>query len=163
MWFGKCFKKRRVLVVTVAIFVLGGVIWQMNVIPRLNQRYQEYKVLSEIERLEDAYRQDTYGGATPEETLEMFLVAFMAGDLDLASKYFMIEKQAEYLAKMQNWVKLGKGEEIARSLENSQMLGELRVNSFMANIGEVDKEGNILHSIEFWKNKFTDKWKLNNM
>jgi hypothetical protein len=154
---------KRAVWVAVAIFVLGGVIWWTNVIPILNHRYQVYKVLSGIEKLKQAYREDTYGGDTPEETLAMFIEAFKAEDLDLASKYFVIEKQAEYLAKMENWVKLGKGEEITKSLENSKMLGVLREDSFVADMGEVDESGNILHSVEFQLNEFTDKWKLNNM
>ncbi len=160
---GKLFGGKRALWWALVIIMVAILGWWTNIIPILNQRYQEYKVLSGIERLKDTYRADTYGGATPEETLEMFITAFKAGDLDLASRYFIPEKQAEYLAKMKNWVKLGKGEEITKSLENSQMLGELRKDSFVADMGEVDNLGNIIHSIEFRLNKFTNKWKLNNM
>jgi len=42
-----------------------------------------------------AYEQDTYGGATPQETWQMFIKALEAGDTDLAAKYFIVEKQEE--------------------------------------------------------------------
>jgi hypothetical protein len=41
---------------------------------------------------------DTYGGKTPEETWDLYIVALKAGDIDLASKYFRVDKQAEELA-----------------------------------------------------------------
>src|SRR3989344_4310089 len=46
--------------------------------------------LAELERL---YAEDTYGGQTPEETLQLFIDALKAGDIDLASKYFVIESR----------------------------------------------------------------------
>ena len=93
----------------------------------------------------------------------MFIEAFKAGDLDLASKYFIPEKQAEYLAKMKNWVRLGKGEEIIKSLENSKMFGELGKDSFVADMGEVDANNRAVSYIEFVLNQDTQKWKLKNM
>lgn len=44
------------------------------------QAYEEYI---------DIYRKDTYGGKTPQKTLDLFVEALDAGDIDLASKYFM--------------------------------------------------------------------------
>lgn len=39
---------------------------------------------------------DTYGGKTPQETLEMYIAAVEKGDYELASKYFVIgEKEKE--------------------------------------------------------------------
>lgn len=39
---------------------------------------------------------DTYGGKTPQETLQMFIAAAEAGDYELASKYFVVEKQMKW-------------------------------------------------------------------
>lgn len=46
--------------------------------------------------LERSYAEDTYGGSTPEETLKLFIAALEAGNIDLASKYFVVEKQEEW-------------------------------------------------------------------
>jgi len=43
--------------------------------------------------LKRAYDEDTYGGKTPEETLALFIDALKKGDIDLAVKYVLIEKQ----------------------------------------------------------------------
>lgn len=45
--------------------------------------------------LEQRYAEDTFGGNTPEETLQLFIAALESGNIDLASKYFVIEKQGE--------------------------------------------------------------------
>ena len=41
------------------------------------------------------YLEDTYGGKTPEETWAMFLDALKKGNVELASKYFWVERQEE--------------------------------------------------------------------
>src|SRR3989338_2957114 len=57
----------------------------------------EQKALRYYADLEKQYAEDTYGGKTPEETLQLFIDALKAGDIDLASKYFVVEKQGEWL------------------------------------------------------------------
>jgi len=49
----------------------------------------------EHDRLLEAYKNDTYGGDTPEETWGMFIDALEKDDTDLAAKYFVVEKQEE--------------------------------------------------------------------
>ncbi|MBI2022986.1 hypothetical protein HYT01_00275 [Candidatus Giovannonibacteria bacterium] len=46
--------------------------------------------------LEQKYMADTYGGKTPEETLQLFIDALKAGDTDLAAKYFIIDDQEKW-------------------------------------------------------------------
>ena len=42
---------------------------------------------------EEAMSNDTYGGKTPEETLQLFTEALQKGDVDLASKYFELPQE----------------------------------------------------------------------
>ncbi len=60
-------------------------------------------------------RQDTYGGKTPQETLDLFVEALRAEDIELASKYFIVgendkidEKWIEGLRKTKESGKLQK-------------------------------------------------------
>ena len=153
---------RKKAVLGLAIFVIIVVlIWWTNIIPILNQRHQEYKVLSGIDKLKEAYRNDTYGGATPEETLKMFTEAFKVGDLNLASKYFIPEKQSEYLAKMQNWVKLGKVEEIVSLLSRAKWSGDSNTNQDQMDVWNSGKELEV--SVFFFQNENSKKWKLMGM
>lgn len=160
IWGAGWSKKKAILVIAV-IFLLGVIIWWTNIIPILNQRYQEYKVLSEIEKLKQAYRDDTLGGATPEETLKMFITAFEAGDLNLASKYFIPEKQAEYLTKMQNWVKVGQKESILGVLSRAKWSGQSNIDQDQMDVWNKDNELEL--SIFFFQNESSKKWKLKSM
>ena len=56
---------------------------------------QERAALRYIQNLEEQYKNDTYGGATPEETLSLFIAALEAGDVELASKYFLPDEREE--------------------------------------------------------------------
>jgi len=52
--------------------------------------------------LEEPYKKDIYGGKTPEETWAMFLDALKKGDIELASKYFVVEKREIYQEELKN-------------------------------------------------------------
>jgi len=39
------------------------------------------------------YKGDAYGGKTPEETFDLYLAALKKGDLELASRYFVVERR----------------------------------------------------------------------
>ncbi len=65
-------------------------------LPSWWQKYQIDKAISELQR---PYREDVYGGKTPEETFDMFLGALNKDDLESASKYFKLNKREEYLEK----------------------------------------------------------------
>lgn len=58
------------------------------------------KIDKMVEDREKELAKDTIGGNTPQETLEMFITAVEAGDYELASKYFVVEKQKEELRSL---------------------------------------------------------------
>lgn len=78
----------------------GGALWAIQ-----QYRYRkspEYQAIKYYNDLADQYAKDTYGGDTPEETLRLFIDALKKGDVELASKYFVIEKRNEVLSNLQN-------------------------------------------------------------
>jgi hypothetical protein len=66
--------------------------------------YRDWRFDRELQQLTDEinkpYLEDTYGGETPKETLEMFIAAVEDGDYELASKYFVFSKQEEWKGKL---------------------------------------------------------------
>ncbi len=92
-------KRKYVFVVIAAlavVLVIAGVImWFGYFSPaaREERRMQEQvdRATRAIAEMEEAFRNDTYGGKTPEETLQLFITALEAGDIELASKYFALE------------------------------------------------------------------------
>jgi hypothetical protein len=77
--------------------------------------------VSNVERL---YREDTYGGKTPQETFDMFRNALKAGDIELAAKYFVPELQASKLTYLNQVVKFGLMEEFISYLDRAKSDGE---------------------------------------
>lgn len=61
----------------------------------------EREIMRYYEDLEKQYANDTYGGSTPEETLEMFIAALEAGDIELASKYFLVDEREEIILDLE--------------------------------------------------------------
>ncbi len=55
-----------------------------------------------MKQIEEALKADTYGGKTPEQTLQMFIEALKKEDIELASKYFSLEtniQDKDYLTR----------------------------------------------------------------
>ncbi|AKM84052.1 TPA: hypothetical protein DCZ46_01845 [Candidatus Campbellbacteria bacterium] len=104
--------KKIVLGVVVLVIFLGlGYLY--------NQKNEEFKLITNDEELaefmkdmeegdveeylakkDQLYAQDIYGGATPEETLDLYIEALKVGDLELASKYFRLEDQENELIEL---------------------------------------------------------------
>ncbi|MGC8776298.1 MAG: hypothetical protein ACP5QN_03245 [Minisyncoccia bacterium] len=57
------------------------------------ENYQKY--LEWQASYKKAMTEDTYGGKTPEETLKLFIDALKKEDLELASKYFVLNSRGE--------------------------------------------------------------------
>lgn len=62
---------------------------------------KEYQAKQYAKELEQLSVSDTYGGATPEETLQLFVDALKKRDIELASRYFVFEEQASARAELQ--------------------------------------------------------------
>ncbi len=79
------------------VLVLVGLYlsWQWYLSPAAVQRVQLEENLAlyntAMQNYESAMRADTYGSSTPEGTLQMFIAALKQGDVELASKYFLLD------------------------------------------------------------------------
>lgn len=74
--------------------VLVGVWLVSQWTPLFNSEARKIKKLAE--ELERPYREDKYGGKTPEETYDLFISALKAGNIELASKYFEPDAQDDW-------------------------------------------------------------------
>lgn len=69
-----------------------------------------------------ALKADTYGGKTPQETLDLFIEALRKEDVELAAKYFMLDlnftpENQEYFLTRKKWEEELAGEEVAGRLQ----------------------------------------------
>ena len=82
-----------IAVAALGISALFGVrYFRMQSDTEYQQMREAQKIMGEWERL---YREDTYGGTTPQETLSLFIEALKKGDTDLAAKYFVPDEREE--------------------------------------------------------------------
>ena len=95
------------IAVIVGVFILANVglwLWQKYDLWQGQKRVQQMaEALKKFEAEDYAKAMaDTYGGKTPQETLQMYIDAVEKGDYELASKYFIGDKQDEELNKLNN-------------------------------------------------------------
>lgn len=107
--------------------------------------------------MEARYRADTYGGETPEETLQLFIDALKKGDIELASKYFVIEDQEKFsedLEEMKNEDNFARAQADFKKLQLSKNDGE---RAFFT----ITNEKNVVEvQVILYRNEVTGKWKI---
>lgn len=103
--------------ITLVIVVLGvGALWGIRYLQYRTS--PEYRLTQNLENLKKQYAEDPYGGDTPEETLQLFIDALKKGDTDLAAKYFMLDKQAEWREDLAKIKEKGLLDEMIMDLKN---------------------------------------------
>ena len=84
--------------------------------------YKSWQYQRAYDKVEEPYYTDTYGGTTPEETYDLFIDALKAGDVELASRYFVLYKQDDWLGTLQEYEKEGILLSFAEELENTKKI-----------------------------------------
>jgi hypothetical protein len=108
---GSFLKFASIMVLMVITGLTGSYVWQKYFSPETkeNQRLEEqYKKYQEFETgYKKAMAEDIYGGKTPQETLDLFVAALEQGNLELASKYFMLnsvgQRDGKWLIRIESW------------------------------------------------------------
>lgn len=145
----------------VGILIIGGIVlWGVQ-----QYRYRhspEYKVIKYYNDLADQYAKDTYGGDTPEETLRLFIDALKKGDVELASKYFVIEKRGEKLADLKIGKERGNLEKIITFLKNVNYPTKYP-DGTTYDLSIVEADNSIKFGVHFILNEVTKKWKIESL
>jgi len=123
-----------------------------------NQKLAEYYEYKETEKKsrEALYRADTYGGDTPEETLELFIQALEAENYELASKYFVPEAWSKELEDFKEAKGIDMYLEILKTYERDGGMftsGDKYQIDFMSG-------GEQWHHERFILNEYSKKWKI---
>jgi len=145
----------------VAVFIiLVGKDYARDARVRREEAREREEALREIEETERLLAEDTYGGATPEETFQMFLDALRAGDVDLASKYFVAEKQESWKENFEKIRSSDYLDDMISDLEKAT-LDKTESNLAWMSLPGKDVQGNSIYSrISFSKNQSSNKWKI---
>jgi type II secretory pathway pseudopilin PulG len=166
--------KKKVWVVVVAVIILilligGWFVWQNYFSP--DAQYQ--RKISEGQRLynqavseyQRELKEDIYGGKTPEETIAMFVDALKKGDVELASKYFFVDAsgdRSEWINGLEKAKVDGRLDSMVAELDNVKRIS-ISSDLGVADLGVLDKDGNIIHEVLLKLNSVAEIWKIESL
>jgi len=147
-----------------AISAAGGYLYWYNFL-RYDSAAESVKQYQEAEkRYIEAMTADTYGGKTPQETLDMFVDALRKGDIDLASKYFLLD---ENLSR-EKWVRYLEGVrsknllvQMADDFSSYKFYKSLYDGNQQFVIRNNDNTDNLIIDLRF--NKYSKAWKIESL
>jgi len=130
--------------------------------PVINPKFSsEAEYTQYYQKLKEAYKNDTYGGSTPEETLQLFIDALKARDVDLASKYFILEKQEDIKNQLTIGEKNGNINLLINDLEKEKTGISLSDTQYRF---RTYNESNVAEfSFDLILNSETGKWKIESL
>lgn len=159
--------KKTKRIIKISGVVLGAfIIFYLAMIgPELWKSYKWQKAVDDYEEaMRKPYKEDIYGGKTPEETWSMFLDALKKGDIDLASKYYDVEHQSN----AKQWLDgLKQKNELAQTIKEmeklrkseSQPLSKDKIYYSYDFFSDQYKQ-TLTGRIVFYLNPYTKVWKI---
>lgn len=175
----KAKRKNKLLTATISFIIIiliifltigGGYGILKERVQRVVAAYKTQKAIKQFNQGLNEYYQkfaeDTYGGKTPQETLDMFIEALEKGDIDLASKYFALDdnlsrkkwedalKTQANDGKMQDLINITKQFKPASNQINLNTIYEFVV---------IGSDGLVKYSVEMEYNEYSGVWKIKSM
>ena len=162
-------KKFVIAFLAIIVVVAGGYfIWDRYFSAAGKARRFLTEQVDTYQRQEKAYIEamtaDTYGGKTPQETLDLFVVALRKGDVELASKYFLLD---EYISR-EKWVAFLNDVKSKKLLDQmaddiakfAKPLPLTTPDENVFSFGLFDDNGAVAIYIDMRLNKYSDLWKI---
>ena len=130
----------------------------------MNANYDKYFAYQAS--LEEKMRNDTYGGKTPQETLNLFIDALRKEDIDLAFQYFVLKENGERDPKWREGLArtrdAGKLQEVANSLSKAKpdLDGRAYEEDYKF---YVEENGTIKIYVDMELNEYSSVWKIESL
>lgn len=147
----------KIVGVVLLLVILGGAAF-LGISYYQYHKSPDYLAEKYFKQLEEAYRNDPYGGSTPEETLGLFIDALKKGDTDLAAKYFVIDEQKEWQETLANWKTKNKLNDVVNILQRAGHGQEIYPDTYQLIVVSQKNEAQTI--IDLVRNTATKKWKL---
>jgi len=145
----------------VILGIAGFFIWERY------QGYGEYRNYKALEqRYIEAMTEDIYGGKTPQETLNLFVTALKAGDVDLASKYFMLDdnlSREKWLKTLTIFKERGVLDDMAKDIEGAKEDKESKTSEEDFKFAAYTEDGIVGALIDMWFNTYSSIWKIESL
>ena len=120
---------------------------------RVSPEYQAQKYFEDLER---RYREDTYGGDTPEETLQLFIDALKKGDIELASRYFLVDEQQKWRQKLATIKEINRLDGMITDLQKTELTNRGDTAFFTL----VDEKRAAVSELVMRRNQSNNRWKI---
>jgi hypothetical protein len=156
----------------ILLFALA-VVWEAFFSPRARSDFETREnyeqAVKGMKEFEDRMTADTYGGKTPQETLDMFIDAIEKDDIDLAVKYVYWDggrASIDNREAMREGIVLAKNEgNLQETLELLKEMKELDNDNsnYSRWFGIKNKEGLIEYSVILRFNTHSGVWKIESM
>ncbi len=118
-----------------------------------------------LEQYYQTFREDTYSGKTPQETLNLFIDALEKGDLDLATKYFAMDdnlSREKWENALRETEKAGKLPFIIEILKQMTPVEPAITSTYEFVV--IEKESGLVeYSVEMEFNEYSGVWKIRAM
>jgi len=118
------------------------------------------KLVNLFDRLEEMQAKDNFGGSTPQETFDAFVEALKAGDTELASRYFVFNKQKQMAKELAVGKENGNLDFLINFLENVDIGKEIREGYFRFTVIE---DNTAVMSFDLIFNEETKVWKIDSL
>lgn len=162
----------RLIFIGLGIVVVIFVLWFIYLVffsPDARRDFETRKnynqAMKAINEYEKAMQNDTYGGKTPQETLNLFISALEKEDIELASKYFILRDDgSQNLQWLDGLRKAKEGNKILEMigfLKNAKSAGSSMDGYFGFEIR--DEKKNLISDLGMVFNKYSGVWKIESM
>lgn len=136
--------------------------WNYYLSPEARDARSFYAGVKAFEGVFERLENDTYGGQTPQETIDLFIAALEKRDLELAAKYFKRRFDGnEDPAILENIKKLDDKEmlpEVINDLKGAKMNGDIELSTATYDVFE--KNGELKYQFVLYKGTKTPVWKI---
>ena len=155
-----------VLLLVLAVYLKGYFDWYLAGAKyrEINANAQAYIASQEKQQaaLEAQYKNDPYGGATPEETLRLFIEALKAGNLENASNYYLPEQRDKGLSELRISSQRGYLNSYIQILDQESKAYPFQ-DGKTYEIKFFDSSGSQNHIERFQLNPFNNKWLISDL
>lgn len=165
----------RVVFIGIGVAILLFALWFLYLVflsPDARRDFEDrrnYKqAMESIGAYEEAMRNDTYGGKTPQETLNLFISALEKEDVELASRYFILRSDGksdpQWLESLKEVKENEKLNEITNALKSSVPDEKAKITDEYYVFSFYDKEiKQTVLELDMKFNKYSGVWKIESL
>lgn len=163
------YKAKTIILIFIVILMIPAsyFVWYLVLSPEAQQAQGMRAAVDYYSRIQKNFASDTYGGKTPEETIQLFIKALEENNLELAAKYMERDKNGKedprYLETLksltaeQKQMYLAKLKAVKADPENNGSDG------YNARFSIIDNQGHADFSVNLYKGTQTPVWKIESM